>query len=119
MVNQIDLIDSFAELFNIELSAGDAVDSRSTLNAFLGNDPVGQEYMLEESFGLALRHGEWKYTRPVQPKWPQGRPPIEKALYNLADDPGETTNIIADHPERVEEMVKKLAEMENSVGLRK
>jgi arylsulfatase A len=118
MINQIDLLGSFANMLEIELQEGDAIDSRNSLAALLGQDTVGQEYMIEESFGLALRHGEWKYTQPVQPKWPQGRPPIEKALYNLKNDPGETTNIIAEHPERAEEMATSLDAMMKANGTR-
>jgi arylsulfatase A-like enzyme len=118
MVNQVDLLGSFAELLGIELNDGEAVDSRSTLDAFLGKDPVGQEYMIEESFGLALRHGNWKYIAPVKPGWPSGRDPIPASLYNLKVDPGEMNNIIADHPERAEEMVQKLNAMIKSNGIR-
>ena len=118
MVNQIDLMASFAELLDVELPEGSAVDSRNTLEAFLGRDPKGQEWMIEESFGLALRRNEWKYTRPAKPKWPPKRSPIERALYNLNDDPGETRNVIADHPEIAEEMERKLDRMVKSGGIR-
>ncbi len=118
MVNQIDLLASFAELLGIPLPEGEAVDSRSTLATFLGEDRTGQEFMIEESFGLALRHNEWKYTRPAKPKWPRGHPPIERALYNLNKDPGETENVISDHPEIAELMEKQLDKMVKSGGIR-
>jgi arylsulfatase A-like enzyme len=118
MVNQVDLLGSFAELLGIELSEGEAVDSRSTLAAFLGKDAKGQEFMIEESFGLALRHNQWKYTQPATPVWPPRRVPIERALYNLAEDPGETKNIIADYPEQAAEMEAKLTDMVKSGGIR-
>ena len=119
LVNQIDFVASFAQLLGIDLENGEAVDSRDALSALLGKDEVGQEYMIEESFGLALRHGDWKYIQPVQPKWPKGRPPIEEGLYNLSDDPGETTNVIKDHPERTADMAKKLEDMVKSGGIRR
>ncbi|WP_372808944.1 arylsulfatase [Pontiella sp.] len=119
LVNQIDLMASFAELLGVELPEGSAVDSRNSLPAFLGRDPQGQEWMIEESFGLALRRNEWKYTRPVQPGWPVGRPPIQRALYNLHDDPAESRNVIENHPEIAEEMERKLDAMVNSGGIRK
>jgi len=118
MVNQVDLLGSFAELLDVDLSAGEAVDSRSTLATFMGQDSTGQEYMIEESFGLALRHKQWKYTQPAKPRWPPNRDPIARALYNLADDPSETKNLIADHPERAEEMAEKLTEWVESGGIR-
>jgi arylsulfatase A len=118
LVNQIDLIGSFAELLDIPLPEGEAGDSRATLSAFLGQDPVGHEYMIEESFGLALRHGDWKYVAPAKPGWPPKRDPIAKSLYNLKDDPSETRNIIADHPERAAEMARKLDEWARGRGVR-
>jgi arylsulfatase A-like enzyme len=118
LVSQVDLLASFAELLEIELKAGEAVDSRSTLAAFLGEDSTGQEYVIEESFGLALRQHEWKFVRAAKPGWPQGRPLIVRGLYNLKDDPGETGNLITKHPDIAQAMEMKLLEMERSAGIR-
>ena len=108
LVNQIDFIASFAELLGVDLPEDEAVDSRNMLDAFLGKDADGLEFMIEESFKLAIRQNEWKYIQAAQPGWGPGRPPVECALYNLTDDPGETKNLIKDHPERVKLMEKKL-----------
>ncbi|MDF7823922.1 arylsulfatase [Pontiellaceae bacterium B12227] len=118
LVNQIDLLGSFAELLKVPLQNGEARDSRNALSAFMGKDPVGQEYMIEESFGLALRHGEWKYIAAAKPTWPPNRPPIKPALYNLKDDPGEGMNLIQEHPERAQKMADKLAELVQMNGIR-
>jgi arylsulfatase A-like enzyme len=118
LVNQIDLLGSFAELLGYELAEGEAVDSRSTLAAFLGNDPAGQEYMIEESFGLALRQGDWKYIAPAVPTWPAGRPPIERELYHLGKDSGEQHNVIGEHPELAAQLERRLDEMVKSGGIR-
>lgn len=37
--------------------------------------------------------------------------PTEFWLYHLAKDPGETTNIARDHPEKLEEMKRQLEEL--------
>jgi len=118
LVNQVDLLGSFAELLGIALAEGEAVDSRSTLAAFLGIDPKGQEYMIEESFGLALRHGDWKYIAPAKPTWPTGRPPIESSLYNLTSDPGEQHDVIETYPEKAEQLERRLNKMKLSGGIR-
>lgn len=119
LVNQIDLLASFAELLDLDLADGEAVDSRSTLAAFLGNDTKGQDYMIEESFALALRNGDWKFIQPTKPSWgPNSGKQIVKALYNLKDDPGETKNLITEHPERAEAMRMRLKEMVASKGIR-
>ncbi|VGO11960.1 Arylsulfatase [Pontiella desulfatans] len=118
LVSQIDLLASFAELLDVSLGDGDGSDSRSSLAAFLGDDPDGQEYMIEESFGLALRKGEWKYIEPSLPKWPPGRPAIERSLYNLSTDPSETTNVIADYPEVAGELEQQLKKWVEAKGIR-
>ena len=117
-VNQVDLLGSFAELLELTLAEGEAVDSRSTLAALVGDDAKGQEYMIEESFGLALRHGDWKYITPSKPRWPNGRPAIERSLYHLGRDPAETRNVIAEHPEIAEQLEQKLNAMVTSKGIR-
>lgn len=118
MVNQVDLMASFAELLDITLEDDEAVDSRSSLAAFTGQASRGHEFMIEESFALALRQGNWKYIAPASPRWPRGRPAISESLYNLFDDPSEEDNLISDYPERAQAMAKKLKEMGMSGGIR-
>ncbi len=119
LVSQVDLLASFADLLKIELKEGEAVDSRSTLAAFLGESPEGQDVLVEESFGLALRQMDWKFVRAATPGWPQGRPAIERGLYNLKTDPGETCNVIAQHPDKAQALEQQLAAIVDSGGLRK
>ena len=79
-------------------------------------------YTLPARRQRAVRQGDWKYIEPgpgqalkakakakVKNKrnpWPQ--------LYNLADDLGETTNVAAQHPEKVAELAKRLREIRES-----
>ncbi len=116
MVNQIDLMASLADLLDIPLKKEEASDSRNTLKAFLGQDPQGHDFMIEESWGPALRVGDWKYVEP-QNGW--GSQIKSKELYNLAEDPSETTNIIDKHPERAESMANQLEQLIEADGLRK
>ncbi|MGJ8640514.1 MAG: sulfatase family protein [Opitutaceae bacterium] len=117
LVNQIDLIASFANLLGLELPTGEARDSRDSLDALMGKDPQGQEYMIEESFGLALRHRDWKFIERAKPTWGK-RDLIPKSLYNLKEDPGETNNIIAQHPEKAAAMERQLEAMKQADGIR-
>lgn len=117
LVNQIDFIASFAALLGQDIPANEARDSRNTLDAFMGEDPKGQEYMIEESFGLALRHGDWKFIEFTKPNW-ASKEPIRKSLYNLKDDPSETKNIISDYPEKAAAMEQRLEAMKKSNGIR-
>ena len=49
---------------------------------------------------MAIRHGEWKLF------------PSKKArLYNLKKDPSESTDVVANHPEKVKFLRKLLAEI--------
>lgn len=119
LVNQMDLLASFAELLDVELADGEAVDSRSTLAAFLGEDAKGHDYMIEESFGLALRKGDWKFIQSKNPSWgPNKGKQIPKSLYHLKGDPSETKNVIAEYPEIAEAMELRLKEMVDSPGIR-
>jgi arylsulfatase A-like enzyme len=47
----------------------------------------------------AVTDGRWKYVEAPQPE-----------LYDLARDPGETTNVLDDHPERAAELAALVAE---------
>jgi arylsulfatase A-like enzyme len=108
LVNQIDLLASFAGLLDIDLPENEARDSRNTLDAFLGKDPQGLDVMIEESGRfLALRKGEWKYIHAKADK-KKGAKASNPELYNLKDDPAESKNIIAAHPEVAESMSARL-----------
>ncbi len=72
---------------------------------------------MEHGGALALRHGSWKYIEPSKKLKYNPRTDIELGndpeglLYNLADDPGETTNLVKVKPERVKAMQAKLASL--------
>ncbi|MDF7806454.1 arylsulfatase [Pontiellaceae bacterium B12219] len=116
MVNQIDFIASFAALLGIELSDEDARDSWNILPALLGKEAVGHTVMIEEAHGLALRQGPWKYMEKQKYSW--GGKPAAPKLFNLADDPGETTNVIARYPEKAAEMDRMLKKFRRQEGVR-
>jgi arylsulfatase A-like enzyme len=116
LVNQIDFIASFAELLDVELPATEARDSRNTLSTLLGEKHAGNEFMIEEAFGLALRQGDWKYLESQKYTW--GAKPQPAKLFNLEDDPAESTNVIAQHPEKAKAMAAKLEELKAAEGVR-
>jgi arylsulfatase A-like enzyme len=76
------------------------IDSRDTLDALLGKNPEGLDYMIEEAGGLAIRSGQWKYVEPQKMHKQQGR--SDAMLFNLKDDPSEQNNIALQHPEKTE-----------------
>jgi len=59
----------------------------------------------ERTFSVAMRDGEWKYVAHMGPwhyPWPQ------KELYNLANDPKETANLVDREPARASMMQQRI-----------
>lgn len=121
LVSQIDLFATVASWLGIGLAANAAIDSENQGAAWLGSDPVGRKQLVEESFTLSLRQGNWKYIKPHQPNfndWITERKQIESGfsaepqLYNLAGDPEERENVQADHPDLVAEMAATVEAIE-------
>ncbi len=109
LVNQIDFVASFAALLGQDIPDGNAIDSRNTLPALLGQDPAGLSFMVEEAGTLALRQGSWKYVR--NPAREDGG-----ELYDLDRDEGETTNVILQNPDQAARMRQLLQNIEQVPG---
>lgn len=115
LVGQIDFLATFAEMLGEELPPDSAEDSVSFLRALRGQDkePIRQQLIFQSVNGsFAIRDGDWKLALcPGSGGWSYPRPGRDKTadlppmqLYDLANDPGETSNLIAEHPERVKTM---------------
>jgi len=105
MVNQVDLLASFAGYFKIPVPEREAPDSEDLLNAFTGKDQKGRVIMVEEGFNnLAIVKDGWKYI-PAFRKRPD-------ELFHLTVDPGEKTNLAAEHPEKIEELQRALRQIQ-------
>jgi arylsulfatase A-like enzyme len=112
LFSQVDLYASLATLAGIKVEQDQAPDSRNHLLVLLNQTNKPREYVVEQSLNstLSLVVGSWKYIEPSKgPKMNKdtntelGNSPGPQ-LYNLADDPGETKNAAANHPEKVKEM---------------
>lgn len=126
MVSLTDIMATCAAITGAELPNDAAEDSFSLL-PLLQNDhqePV-REYLLSQtiSLALAIRKGPWKlldhrgsggnnYSRAplLQYALPDTEPTAPGQLYNLDDDPGETTNLYAARPRIAAELKAKLEE---------
>lgn len=117
LVSQIDLLASFSSLLGVPLGPRDAPDSRDTLAAFLGEDPEGLPFILEEARTVALREGSWKYIPGADSGHAAGFGPPRDSLYDLATDPGERTNLIDQYPRKAREMAKQLRKLKKSAGI--
>lgn len=116
LCSQVDLLASFAALTGQKLLPGAAQDSYNVLDVLLGKSKRNRDYLLEESYTLSLRKGEWKYIAPQEkpvPDWMKnkgiesGLEPVAQ-LYNLKNDPGEENNLADQYPQKVMELKKAL-----------
>jgi arylsulfatase A len=110
VVSTIDLAASLAALVGEKVRADGCLDSHNVLPALLGvNGARGRdELVLQDNNGLnfGLRVGPWKLVRlkqRVRSPWMESIDPLPMpsgpfALFNLVDDPGETTDLAASHP---------------------
>jgi arylsulfatase A-like enzyme len=117
LVSQVDLLRSLAELTGAKPGPGAGPDSENVLPALLGESRKGREVLVEQANGLALRDGTWKCIAPgkgpkmnVNTNTEMGTDP-EPQLYDLSADIGETKNIAAQQPARVEQMAQALAKI--------
>ena len=101
------------------LEAGAGVDSRDYLDAFLGKDLKGRDYVVEFADALSVSDGQWKYITPNdKPAYNKltntelGNSP-EDQLYDLKEDVGEKKNVAAEHPEIVAKL-KQILEVETN-----
>ena len=114
-----DLIATCADLSGKKLPKNTGEDSVSFLSALVGKSEESlREAVIHHSINgkFAIRKGDWKmalcagsggWASPHDSQADkQGLPAIQ--LYNLKDDIGETKNVQAEHPEKVEELTKLL-----------
>jgi arylsulfatase A-like enzyme len=117
LVGQLDLCRSLATLTGATVPAGAFPDSEDVLPALLGESAKGRQFLVEQSGGLGLRDGTWKYIEPgngpaisANTNTDTGNLP-QPQLYDLAADPGERRNVAAAEPARLETMVAKLQQI--------
>jgi arylsulfatase A-like enzyme len=119
-----DVLATLADVYEVPLRAGDGPDSFSFLSVLRGRQPkekpIRSSLVMRSGGGaMTVRVGDWKlidrlgsggFSQPRRVKPEPGGPTGQ--LYNLKDDPAETTNLFAAKPE----IVKRLqAEMNRVV----
>lgn len=120
MVCQIDLLASFAHLFQKKLPYNVGTDSENLLNALLGKSTIGRKVLVEQGLeSIAILNGDWKYIEPNNGKKMNtltntelGNSPLPQ-LYNLKNDIGEKNNLAEKHPEKVKELAALLLSIKN------
>ncbi|MFC5411859.1 arylsulfatase [Larkinella bovis] len=112
LVSQVDLLASVTSLIGKKLGVNVAPDSFNMLDAFLGNDPKGRDYVIEQALNntLSIVKGHWKYIEPSSGPAVQKNTRTELGnnaeaqLYDLKTDLGETKNVAAKNPQVVSEL---------------
>lgn len=119
LIGLMDLMATCAEITGITLDDATGEDSVSFLPALRGDDATGSRSELVHhsvNGSFAIRAGKWKLLltadsggwsapKPGSPE-AKGLPPVQ--LYDLATDLGETTNVQAQHPEVVRDLLARL-----------
>ncbi len=131
-----DVMGTCAEIASFELPDDGAEDSFSFLPVLLGRSNVGREYTLHQTMNLslAIRHGHWKYldhrgsggnNYEREGPWgmkqfalPELAPDAPGQLYDLASDPGETTNLYLERPEIAAQLKQQLEQFKSSGRMR-
>ncbi|MCC5906221.1 MAG: arylsulfatase [Balneolaceae bacterium] len=123
ILSQVDLLATLANLVGVEMPEGVGPDSQNLLPVLIGQNDEGRDFLIQQGAGTNLhgfRKGDWKLipaasNRPgfIENKHnsrenPLTTPQVTTAayLFNLADDPGETTNLADQYPEKVQEMTE-------------
>ncbi|MEM9856676.1 MAG: sulfatase-like hydrolase/transferase, partial [Bacteroidota bacterium] len=121
LVGQTDLLASLSTLVQSPIEEN-VLDSRDYLDAWLGKDEIGREYLVEEAYAMGLRWKNWKYIQPTrdeQPGWITAKfieagYSSKPQLYNLDNDPGEQNNVAEDYPKITLQLTQKLEEIMQS-----
>ena len=122
VASTIDLLPTFAKLIGASLSADRPIDGRD-IGPLMRNEPGAKSpheafYYFWGRRLQAVRAGKWKLTFPheyshVVTRGGGGKPgkyqqnpraSIDLSLFDLESDPGETKNVIADHPDVVKRL---------------
>ena len=95
-IHEVDLYPTLAGLAGAPIDKGKPLDGIDLWSTIAEDEPSPRQEVVYgiEPFRAALREGDWKLV------W-QATLPSRIELYDLAKDPGETTNLSAEHPQKV------------------
>jgi arylsulfatase A-like enzyme len=105
LMTAMDLLPTFAKLAGAELPADRVIDGKDIWPVLTGKEKSPHEafFYYRDNELKAVRAGKWKLHLAVpQGRGEKGAP--TSALFDLEADIGETTNVLADHPEVAERL---------------
>ncbi|TWT97380.1 sulfatase-like hydrolase/transferase [Neorhodopirellula pilleata] len=115
----IDMLPTFCSIAGVAVPSDRVIDGRNLLPYMRGEQV---ESPIHESFivpGATIRHGDWKLlTKRRNPSKVEADhvgkadrlPAHTGTLFNLKADPGETTDVAAEHPDKVAELTKRMSD---------
>ncbi len=121
LISQVDLFASMASLVQQKIQPNEAPDSENQLNALLGKNKKGRNYIIKSSTSLSVYDGTWKYIEPNKnaayyslTQTASGNSDKDQ-LYNLVTDIAEQKNLAEKYPKKVAAM-KALLQKEKARG---
>ncbi len=118
-----DWLPTLLELAGAKSATPDGLDGISFAPTLLGKKQPERPFLYRESPGYGgqqcVRVGEWKAVRQgLNPGARSGETPqIVTELYHLKDDPFETTDVAAEHPDIVEKLERIMTEQHTRSAL--
>lgn len=114
-----DFYATMRDLTGQPVDANGGEDSFSLVPAFQGEAKTGRRSLISHSIGgsFSIRKGDWKlclsagsggWSAPREPDAKKKNLPLMQ-LFNLKTDRGEQTNLLKQHPEQVEALLKLLS----------
>jgi len=125
MLSTMDLLPTFAALAGAQLPAVelDGKDATAFLMRKVATSPRDEYLYYAGCLLTGVRSGPWKLVLPRE-RSPAGlgwwgrmiEAVPETSLFNLRSDPGETTNVAADHPEVVATLMERIERARRVLG---
>ncbi len=122
LVSQIDMMSSFAALTGVSMEGRENIDSQNQLDAWLGKDKKGRDYVIGAAGSLTLLTNDWKYITPSKGATYQYVTNTElgnnknEQLYDMRIDRGEFDNVADENPFIVDYM-KYILKKETDKGI--
>ncbi len=112
--SQMDWFPTISKIVGADLPGDREIDGVDISNVLFENGKRDGDkflyYMLDDL--RAYQEGDWKIKLPFKgfegAPWAQGVPAHDTLLFNLKDDPGETTNLLSDNPEKAAQMMRAM-----------
>ncbi|EEF57355.1 sulfatase family protein [Pedosphaera parvula] len=130
VAGNIDLLPTFVKLAGGTLPKDKKIDGRDISNLLLGQTKEAQReahYYFAGTALQAVRSGPWKLA--IVPQYEgmgkfsenavEGGKPFAPRLYNLDEDIGEKTDVVAEHPDEMKRLLGYVEAMEADLGVSK